>query len=67
MNFTFSEDLKMIRALAKNFTEGEIKPIAQKIDEEEKIPEQLIKKLAEVGFFGTSFTEEYGGGGFGKR
>jgi alkylation response protein AidB-like acyl-CoA dehydrogenase len=66
MNFTFSEDLKMIRELAKEFTEREIKPIAQKIDEEEKIPEQLIKKLAEVGFFGTSFPEEYGGGGFGK-
>ena len=66
MNFTFSDDLKMIRELAKEFTEREIKPIAQKIDEEEKIPEQLIKKLAEVGFFGTSFPEEYGGGGFGK-
>ena len=66
MNFTFSDDLKMIRGLANDFTEGEIKPIAQKIDEEEKIPEQLIKKLAEVGFFGTSFPEEYGGGGFGK-
>ncbi len=66
MNFTFSEDLLMLKGLAKEFTNGEIKPIAQRIDEEEKIPEQLIKKLAEVGFFGTSFPEEYGGGGFGK-
>ncbi|MDH3268404.1 MAG: acyl-CoA dehydrogenase family protein [Ignavibacteria bacterium] len=66
MNFTFSEDLQMLRGLAKEFTNGEIKPIAQRIDKEEKIPEQLIKKLTEVGFFGTSFPEEYGGGGFGK-
>ena len=66
MNFTFSEDLQMLRGLAREFTEGEIKPIAQKIDEEEKIPMELIKKLAGVGFFGTSFPEEYGGGGFGK-
>jgi len=66
MNFTFSEDLLMLRELAKDFTNSEIKPIAQKIDEEEKIPDELIKKLAEVGFFGTSFPEEYGGGGFGK-
>jgi len=66
MNFTFSEDLQMLRGLAKEFTNGEIKPIAQRIDEEEKIPDELIKKLAEVGFFGTSFPEEYGGGGFGK-
>lgn len=66
MNFTLSEDLLMLRGLAKDFTNSEIKPIAQKIDEEEKIPDELIKKLAEVGFLGTSFPEEYGGGGFGK-
>jgi len=66
MNFTFSEDLLMLRDLAKEFTNGEIKPLAQKIDDEENIPRSLIKKLAEVGFFGTSFPEEYGGGGFGK-
>ncbi|MBE0571664.1 MAG: acyl-CoA dehydrogenase family protein [Ignavibacteriaceae bacterium] len=66
MNFTFSEDLQMLRGLAREFTNAEIKPLAQKIDEEEKIPNGLIKKIAEVGFFGTSFPEEYGGGGFGK-
>ena len=66
MNFTFSEDLQMLRGLAKEFTDGEIRPLAQKIDEEEKIPTELIKKLGEVGFFGTAFPEEYGGGGFGK-
>ncbi len=66
MNFTFSEDLLMLKDLAKEFTNGEIKPLAQKIDEEESIPNSLVKKLAEVGFFGTSFPEEYGGGGFGK-
>jgi alkylation response protein AidB-like acyl-CoA dehydrogenase len=66
MNFTFSEELLMLRGLARDFTNSEIKPIAQKIDEEEGIPDELIKKLAEVGFLGTSFPEEYGGGGFGK-
>ena len=66
MNFTFSEDLKMLKGLVKEFTDGEIRPLAQKIDEEEKIPSELIKKIAKVGFFGTSFPEEYGGGGFGK-
>ncbi len=66
MNFTFSEDLLVLKNLAKEFTNKEIKPIAQKIDEEESIPQELIRKIAEVGFFGTSFPEEYGGGGFGK-
>ncbi len=66
MNFTFSKDLLMLKELARDFTNREIKPLAQRIDEEEKIPAELIKKLAEVGFFGTAFPEEYGGGGFGK-
>lgn len=55
MDFTLSEDLRMLKELAREFTNSEIKPVAQKIDEEEKIPKELIQKLAEVGFFGTSF------------
>lgn len=66
MDYTFTEDQKMLRGLAKEFTDGEIRPRAQKIDEEERIPEDLIKKLGEVGFLGSIFPEEYGGGGFGK-
>ena len=66
MNFTFSEDQKLLRGLAKEFTEGEIKPLAQQIDEQEFIPEELIKKIAKIGFLGTSFSEEYGGSGMGK-
>ncbi len=66
MNFTFSEDHKMLREVARDFTQKEIKPRAQKIDEEERIPSELIKKIADVGFFGTAFPDEYGGGGFGK-
>jgi alkylation response protein AidB-like acyl-CoA dehydrogenase len=66
MNYNFSEEHKMLRELARDFTQKEIKPLAQKIDEEEKIPAELIKKLADVGFLGTMFPEEYGGGGFGK-
>ena len=66
MNFAFSEDLMMLKELAKEFTNNEIKPLAQKIDEEEYIPSELIKKLAEIGFLGTAFPEEFGGGGFGK-
>ena len=66
MNYNFSEDHKMLRELARDFTNKEIKPLAQKIDEQERIPPELIKKLGEVGFLGTMFPDEYGGGGFGK-
>jgi len=64
--FVFTEEQKMLRETVRDFVNNEIKPIASKIDEEEKIPEELIKKLAELGFLGVAFPEEYGGGGFGE-
>lgn len=66
MDFTFSDDQKMLREMVRDFTNKEIKPIAQKMDKEEHIPDSLKNKLAENGLLGTSFPEEYGGGGFGE-
>lgn len=64
--FSFSEEQKMLRDMTRDFVNNEIKPIAAKIDSEEKIPKELIQKLGELGFLGVSFPEEYGGGGFGE-
>jgi alkylation response protein AidB-like acyl-CoA dehydrogenase len=62
----FSEELEMLKQTVRDFTNENIKPIAAKIDEEERIPPELIKKIAEMGLLGTAFPEEYGGGGFGE-
>ncbi|GBD90192.1 acyl-CoA dehydrogenase [bacterium BMS3Abin04] len=59
-------DLEMLRSMVRDFTDNEIRPIASQIDKKENIPKQLIKKIGEVGLFGTAFPEEYGGGGFGE-
>ncbi len=56
----------MLRGFVKEFTDSEIRPLAKQIDENESIPRELIIKLGEVGLLGTSFPEEYGGGGFGE-
>lgn len=64
--FKFTEEQQMLRDMVKDFTNNEIKPISAKIDEEEKIPEDLIKQLGELGILGVAFPEEYGGGGFGE-
>jgi alkylation response protein AidB-like acyl-CoA dehydrogenase len=64
--FKFTEEQNMLREMVKNFTNNEIKPIAAKIDTDGKIPDDLIKKMAELGLMGLSFPEEYGGGGFGE-
>ncbi|MBW7842215.1 MAG: acyl-CoA dehydrogenase family protein [Ignavibacterium sp.] len=64
--FKFTDEQNMLREMVREFTINEIKPIAAKIDEEGYIPKELIQKMAELGFLGVSFPEEYGGGGFGE-
>lgn len=64
--FGFTEEQLMLREMIKDFTNNEIKPVAAKIDEDEKIPDDLMKKIGELGILGVAFPEEYGGGGFGE-
>ncbi|MDP4172647.1 MAG: acyl-CoA dehydrogenase family protein [Bacteroidota bacterium] len=66
MNFNLTQEQKMLREMVREFAKSEVKPLACKIDVDEEIPKELIKKLAEVGLLGTAFPEEYGGGGFGE-
>lgn len=64
--FELTEEQRMLRDMTRDFVNAEIKPIAQKIDEEECIPPEVIRKIADQGFLGASFPSEYGGGGFGE-
>ncbi len=66
VKFEFTEEQNMLRDMVKDFVNKEIKPLASKIDSDEKIPQELINKLAEIGVLGVAFPEEYGGGGFGE-
>jgi alkylation response protein AidB-like acyl-CoA dehydrogenase len=66
IEFQFSEEQKMLRDMVREFTTNELKPRASKIDEEEKIPDDIISKIKELGLLGTVFPIEYGGGGFGE-
>jgi alkylation response protein AidB-like acyl-CoA dehydrogenase len=66
IEFELTEEQKMLREMVRDFTNSEIKPIARKIDEEERVPRELINKLSEIGVLGAVFPPEYGGGGFGE-
>ncbi len=64
--FGFTEEQLMLREMVRDFAINELKPIAQQIDANEKIPDEIIKKLGELGLLGAAMPEEYGGGGFGE-
>ncbi len=56
-----SEIQQTVRDSAREFAEKKLKPTAMKFDEEEKIPIELYREAAELGFLGVMFPEEYGG------
>ena len=63
MNFELTHDQKVLQSAVRDFVENEIKPIAAKIDEDHMIPDELVAHMAEMGFLGSYFPEEYGGAG----
>ncbi len=66
MDWTFTDEQMMLRDMVRKFVDNELKPIAEKIDKEKKIPRDLIDKMAELGFLGIAFPPEYGGAGMGE-
>ncbi len=63
MNFELSQDHKVLQDAVRDFVNNEIKPIAAKIDEDHAIPEELVRKMSEMGLLGSYLPEEYGGAG----
>ncbi len=63
MDFYLSEEQKMFQAMVRDFANNVIKPEANKIDEEGKFPTEIFKKAAELGIFGITIDEKYGGSG----
>ncbi|RLG62491.1 acyl-CoA dehydrogenase [Candidatus Geothermarchaeota archaeon] len=63
MNFEFSEEEEMFRDSVREFSERYIQPKWVEVDESNKIPYDLIKKMADQGLFGIPISEEYGGMG----
>ena len=62
MDFALTEELQMLREMARNFADEKIAPYADEWDEKHYFPyEEVIKPMAELGFFGTVIPEEYGG------
>ena len=61
MNLELTDVQKMIRETVRDFAEREIKPLAQELDEEASFSVELTKKIGELGLFGMTLPEKYGG------
>lgn len=63
MDFTLSEDEKLIQDAARELAAKEIAPRAAHFDQTMAFPHENVKKLAELGFLGMCVEEKWGGAG----
>jgi butyryl-CoA dehydrogenase len=63
MRLQLTEEQQMIQAMAREFAETEIKPIAEEIDRDERFPHETVKRMGELGLLGIAVPEAWGGSG----
>ena len=63
MDFALSKEQALAQKMFREFAQNEVKPLAAEVDEEERFPEETVKKMAKLGMMGIYFPKEYGGAG----
>jgi acyl-CoA dehydrogenase len=61
MDYTLPEEIQILRDTVRSFIKNELEPLSQKVEEEEKIPENIVQKMRDLGLFGMAIPKEYGG------
>lgn len=65
MDFRLDEDILLLKENIRQFIEEQIDPFSMQIEDEDHIPESIINLSKEIGLFGLSIPENYGGLGIG--
>ncbi|MHB8509696.1 MAG: acyl-CoA dehydrogenase family protein [Candidatus Dormibacteria bacterium] len=52
-----------IVGMVKAFVEKDIMPVQHQLEHDDIYPEEIVRKMKELGFFGLAIPEEFGGGG----
>ena len=63
MDFELTDEHRMVRRMVREFAEKEIAPRAQEIDELDQFPDDLFRRMGQLGILGLPFPEEFGGSG----
>jgi butyryl-CoA dehydrogenase len=63
MNTELTDEQRMIQAVARDFAEKEVRPIAEAIDREARFPRETVRRMGELGLMGIAVPEAWGGSG----
>lgn len=58
-----TDEHKMIRQAVRDYVKKEISPIIEEYAQKAEFPQQIVKQLGDLGCFGPTVPQEYGGGG----
>jgi alkylation response protein AidB-like acyl-CoA dehydrogenase len=58
-----TEEQQAITEMVRQFVDNEVIPIAEEHDHEDKFPDAVVEQMKELGLFGVTIPEEYGGMG----
>lgn len=58
-----TDEQKLIRQTVRDYVKKEISPIIEDYAQKAAFPEQIVKQLGDLGCFGPTIPQEYGGGG----
>ena len=58
-----TDEQKLIRETVRNYVKKEISPIIEDYAQKAEFPGHIVKQLGELGCFGPTIPQEYGGGG----
>ncbi len=65
MDYSLSDEQKMIVDLARRIAEEKVVPVRAELDEKEEFPWDIMRELARSDLFGVYIPEKYGGFGGG--
>jgi butyryl-CoA dehydrogenase len=63
MKLELTAEQQMIQAMAREFAEQEVRPIAGDLDREGRFPHETVKRMGELGLMGIAVPEAWGGSG----
>ena len=63
MDFDYTEDQTLLRDMVGQFGKDSVDPVLMEMDESERIPGSLLRRMADLGLFGLAVPESFGGSG----
>ena len=67
MDFRLTEDQRTLQDAARKFAQGELKALARELEaHDEPVPDDWLRRYAELGFLGINVATGYGGLGLGN-